>query len=49
MSFSGANYPKLLKIKQKYDLKSLLYARAGRQRGSTVAENGRMCKSAAMW
>ncbi|KAM0446845.1 hypothetical protein ACHAO4_009169 [Trichoderma viride] len=44
--FFGANYPKLLKIKQKYDPNSLLYARAGV--GSevwTVAENGRMCKT----
>ncbi|KAL6898909.1 hypothetical protein GGI43DRAFT_72493 [Trichoderma evansii] len=44
--FFGANYPTLLKIKQKYDPNSLLYARAGV--GSevwTVAENGRMCKT----
>lgn len=44
--FFGANYPKLLQIKQKYDPDSLLYARAAV--GSevwTVAENGRMCKT----
>ena len=44
--FFGANYPKLLQIKQKYDPNSLLYARAAV--GSevwTVAENGRMCKT----
>ncbi|KAK1248264.1 LOW QUALITY PROTEIN: hypothetical protein MKX08_006484 [Trichoderma sp. CBMAI-0020] len=44
--FFGANYPRLLQIKQKYDPASLLYARAGV--GSevwTVAADGRMCRT----
>ncbi|UPK92955.1 hypothetical protein LCI18_003890 [Fusarium solani-melongenae] len=45
-NFFGANYNKLLKIKNKYDPKGLLYATAAvGSEAWEVADNGRMCKA----
>jgi hypothetical protein len=45
-TFFGANYNKLLKIKNKYDPKGLLYATAAvGSEAWEVADNGRMCKA----